>query len=337
MDASYRLADSYSLQRPLALAIAAAIVFMVANTAPLMTLSAAGLDSATTIVGGAYQMWRQGYRATAGVVLFCAVLAPAGFIVFALGSLLGASRPSAPKWLPALTRWAATLRHWAMPEVMLLALLVALTKMAGLATVIPGIGMYAAGALVVLFAMLSPVFNPEEISARPRKPGSIQRTWALIIAATICYVPANLLPVLTSNTLVSSQSDTIMSGVIYLFTSGTWPLGLIVLIASVMIPLGKLASLAYLLVSVQRGSVEHCGDRGHLLRLVDAIGRWSMLDVFVVAFVAALMQLQPLLSAQPGPGVPFFAAVVILTMLAAKSFDPRLISDAARKPQARDV
>jgi paraquat-inducible protein A len=337
MDAHYRFAGSDSLQPSLALAIAAAIMLVVANTAPLMSLSVAGLHSSTTIAGGAFQMWRQGYRATAGAVLFCAVLAPAGFILFALASLLGASRPSAPKWLPALTRWAGILRHWAMPEVMLLALLVALTKMAEAATVVPGIGMYAAGALVVLSAALSQRFDPEKASATPRKPGSVQRTWALIVAAAICYVPANLLPVLNSSTLVSAQSDTIMSGVIFLFASGSWPLGLIVLVASVMIPLGKLASLAYLLVSVQRGSAAHCGDRGHLLRIVDAIGRWSMLDVFVVAFVAALMQLQPLLSAQPGPGVPFFAAVVILTMLAARSFDPRLIPDAARRPRARDV
>jgi paraquat-inducible protein A len=335
MHAEYRLAGSDSLQPPLALAIAAAIAFVVANTTPLMTLSVAGLDSATTIAGGALQMWRRGYPATGAAVFFCAVLAPAGFILFALAALLGAQRPSAPRWLPALTRWAGILRHWSMPEVMLLALLVALTKMSQVATVVPGTGMYAAGALVVLSAALSQRVDPEKASARPRRPGSIQRTWALIVAAAICYVPANLLPVLNSSTLVSAQSDTIMSGVIFLFASGSWLLGVIVLIASVMIPLGKLASLAYLLVSVQRGSAEHCGDRGRLLRLVDAIGRWSMLDVFVVAFVAALMQLQPLLSAQPGPGVPFFAAVVILTMLAARSFDPRLISDAA--PQARDV
>jgi len=337
MQAHYRLAGSASIQQPLALAVAAAIMLVVANATPLMTLSVAGLHSSTTIAGSAFQRWRQGYPATAGAVLFCGVLAPAGFILFALAALLGAQRPSAPQWLPALTRWAGTLRIWAMPEVMLLALLVALTKMAEAATVVPGTGMYAAGALVVLSAALSQQFDPEKTSARPRKPGSVQRTWALIVAAAICYVPANLLPVLNSSTLVSAQSDTIMSGVIFLFASGSWPLGLIVLIASVMIPLGKLASLAYLLVSVQRGSAAHCGDRGRLLRIVDAIGRWSMLDVFVVAFVAALMQLQPLLSAQPGPGVPFFAAVVILTMLAARSFDPRLIPDAARTPGARDV
>ena len=328
------------VQRPLALAIAAAIVFVIANTTSLMTLSAAGRDSGTTIVGGAYEMWRRGYELTAAVVLFCSVLAPAGFILSALTAILASRRPDIPKWLPELTKWTRHLRHWAMPEVMMLGVLVALVRMAGLVTVTPGIGMYAMGVLVVLFAGLTLTFDPGEISNPPRergsmhrKPASIQRTWALIIAAAICYVPANLLPVLTSKSLVSSQSDTIMSGVIYLFASGTWPLGLIVLIASVMIPLGKLAALAYLLIGVQRGSVEGRRERTRLLRMIEFIGRWSMLDVFVVAFVAALLQLEPLLSAQPGPGVPFFAAVVILTMLASASFDSRLIWDEGGKRQ----
>jgi paraquat-inducible protein A len=166
-----------------------------------------------------------------------------------------------------------------------------------------------------------------------RRRHSIQRTWALIIAAAICYVPANILPVLTTNTLVSSESDTIMSGVIFLYTSGSWPLALIVLVASVMIPLGKLIALAYLLVTVQRGSVANNRDRSRLYRLVELIGRWSMLDVFVDTFVVALVQLQPLMWVDPGPGVPFFMAVVVLTMLAALSFDPRLIWDSASHRQ----
>jgi paraquat-inducible protein A len=114
-----------------------------------------------------------------------------------------------------------------------------------------------------------------------------------------------------------------------LYTSGSWPLALIVLVASVMIPLGKLAALAYLLISVQRGSANANRDRTRLYWMVELIGRWSMLDVFVVTFVVALIQLGPLMSSQPGPGLPFFAAVVILTMLAATSFDPRLIWDRA--------
>jgi paraquat-inducible protein A len=162
-----------------------------------------------------------------------------------------------------------------------------------------------------------------------RRPNSIQRTWALAIAAAICYVPANLLPVLTTQTLAASRSDTILSGVAVLYTAGSWPLALIVLVASVMIPLGKLAALAYLLISVQRGWANGTRDRTRLYRMIELIGRWSMLDVFVVTFVVALIQFQPLMASQPGPGLPFFAAVVIFTMLAANSFDPRLIWDAA--------
>jgi paraquat-inducible protein A len=169
-----------------------------------------------------------------------------------------------------------------------------------------------------------------------RRHDSLQRTWALIVAAAICYVPANLLPVLTTNTLRSSESDTVLGGVIYLYTSGSWPLALIVLIASVMIPVGKLAALAYLLVSVQRGSIKGSRERTRVFRVVELIGRWSMLDVFVIAFVVALVQLPPAMTAQPGPGVPFFAAVVILTMLAAMSFDPRLIWGGADEGRYRN-
>ena len=160
-----------------------------------------------------------------------------------------------------------------------------------------------------------------------RRHHSIQYTWALVIAAAICYIPANVLPVLTTTTLGSTESDTIMGGVVFLYTSGSWPLALIVLVASVMIPLGKLVALAYLLITVQRGSIASNRERTRLYRMVEFIGRWSMLDVFVDTFTVALVQLQPLMSVEPGPGVLFFAAVVVLTMLAAESFDPRLIWD----------
>src|SRR5205823_11522196 len=160
-----------------------------------------------------------------------------------------------------------------------------------------------------------------------RRRHSVQFTWALIVAAAICYIPANVLPVLRTTALGSTESDTIIGGVIFLYASGSWPLALIVLVASVMIPLGKLFALVYLLVTVQRGSVTSSHERTRLYRIVEFIGRWSMLDVFVDAFTVALVQLQPLMFVQPGPGVVFFAAVVVLTMIAAESFDPRLIWD----------
>ena len=160
-----------------------------------------------------------------------------------------------------------------------------------------------------------------------RKAHSLERTTAYVVAAAICYIPANLLPVLTTTTAEGAESDTIMQGVVLLWSPSGWPLSLIVLVASIMIPVGKIVALAWLLFSVWRGSVVNNTQRVLLYRMVRLIGRWSMVDVFVDTFTAALVQLQPLMAVQPGPGLFFFAAVVVLTMLAAESFDPRLIWD----------
>lgn len=162
-----------------------------------------------------------------------------------------------------------------------------------------------------------------------RKPGSLQRTWAYLIAAAICYVPANLLPVLTTTTAAGADSDTILQGVVLLWSPTGWPLSLIVLVASIMIPSAKILALGYLLITVQRGSARNHEQRIRLYRMVKFIGRWSMVDVFVDTFTAALVQLQPLMSVEPASGLFFFAAVVVLTMLAVESFDPRLIWDSA--------
>jgi len=166
-----------------------------------------------------------------------------------------------------------------------------------------------------------------------RKPGSLQRTWAFLIAAAVCYIPANMLPVLTTTTAAGAESDTILGGVVLLWSPTGWPLSLIVLIASVMIPIGKIVALVFLLVTVQRGSIKNNEQRIRLYRTVVFIGRWSMVDVFVDTFTAALVQLQPLMAVEPASGLVFFAAVVVLTMLAAESFDPRLIWDATRSPE----
>lgn len=160
-----------------------------------------------------------------------------------------------------------------------------------------------------------------------RHPNAVQQTWALLVAAAVCFIPANTLPVMVSNALGSSTPDTILGGVHFLYESGSWPLALIVLVASFMIPLGKLMALVWLLLAVQRGVRGGESQRMRLHRLVHLIGPWSMLDVFVATFTVALVQLSPLMSVEPGPGVLFFAAVVVLTMLAAESLDPRLLWD----------
>ena len=160
-----------------------------------------------------------------------------------------------------------------------------------------------------------------------RKPGSVSRTWALLITAMILYIPANVLPMMYTGSLFGSQSDTIMSGVIYFWKSGSWYLALIIFFASIMVPMLKMIALVLLLVSVQLRSRWQLGQRARLYRLVEVVGRWSMLDIYVVAVIVALVQLQALATILPGPGAIAFGGVVVLTIFAAMSFDPRLIWD----------
>jgi paraquat-inducible protein A len=161
-----------------------------------------------------------------------------------------------------------------------------------------------------------------------RKPNSLKRTWALVLAALIFYIPANLLPVTIVTSLGKAQADTIMSGVIYFIHSGMLPIALVIFVASVLVPMLKLMVLLYLLISVQRNSTWRPKDRTRLYRITEAVGRWSMVDIFVVTILVALVNLGSLATIQAGPGAGFFAAVVVITMFAAMSFDPRLIWDA---------
>jgi len=160
-----------------------------------------------------------------------------------------------------------------------------------------------------------------------RKPDSTARTWALLIAAMILYIPANVLPMMHTSSLFGSQSDTIMSGVVYFWTSGSWYLALIIFFASITVPLLKMISIVLLLISVQLHSRWQLNQRARLYRIVEIVGRWSMLDIYVVAVIVSLVQLQGLATILPGPGAIAFGAVVVLTMFAAQSFDPRLMWD----------
>lgn len=160
-----------------------------------------------------------------------------------------------------------------------------------------------------------------------RRPNSLQRTWALVIAAYIFYIPANVLPITHVVSFGKAQSDTIMSGVVYFLHSGMWPLALVIFIASILVPLFKLIVLTGLCVSVQKRSSWRPRERTVLYRMTEAVGRWSMLDIFVVTILVALVRLGNIATVAAGPAALFFAAVVVLTMLAAMSFDPRLIWD----------
>ncbi|MDB5819515.1 MAG: hypothetical protein JWQ11_3155 [Rhizobacter sp.] len=164
------------------------------------------------------------------------------------------------------------------------------------------------------------------------KAASLQRTWAYLFASIVMYVPANAMPIMETSTVIGDSSHTIIGGIGELWAGGTWELAVIVFIASIAVPILKIGSLAYLAWTAGRASIRRKRQRSRLYRIVENVGHWSMLDVFVVVLLAAMIRFGSIASVQPQPGLLAFGAVVILTMLASSSFDPRLIwspSDAA--------
>lgn len=160
-----------------------------------------------------------------------------------------------------------------------------------------------------------------------RKPNSLNRTWALVCAAIILYIPANVLPITITSALGTRQADTILSGVIYFMKSGSWEIAAVIFIASVFVPFAKLVILICILLSVHFRSAWRPRDRTVLYRLTEMVGRWSMVDIYVVTILVALVKLGVVATIEAGPAAVYFAAVVVITMFAAESFDPRLIWD----------
>jgi paraquat-inducible protein A len=163
-----------------------------------------------------------------------------------------------------------------------------------------------------------------------RKAGSVGRSAALLIAAGVLYIPANVYPVMLVTTLGSVEPFTILAGIVELIDAGLWPLALLVFFASITIPLMKLVLLAYMLWQTQMRKFEHLLGRARIYRLVKFVGRWSMIDVFMISILVALVRFGQFTNIQAGPGAPCFAAVVVLTMFAVDCFDPRMMWDRPR-------
>ncbi|MDQ6973223.1 MAG: paraquat-inducible protein A, partial [Mariprofundaceae bacterium] len=166
-----------------------------------------------------------------------------------------------------------------------------------------------------------------------RKQGSLTRTWALMATAVLLLFPANLLPIMTVIRFGQGDPSTILGGVVHLIEGGMWPLGLIVFFASIMVPLSKLVALVFLLFSVHRRSSWRPEDRTRLYRMTEVIGSWSMVDIFIIGILTSLVSLDALATIRPGVAASYFAGVVVVTMFAAQSFDPRLIWDAMQEEQ----
>jgi paraquat-inducible protein A len=279
--------------------------------------------------------------------------------------------------LKDIFRWYEPIKPWAMVDVYLLGFLVAYTRLAVIATVHLDTAVFALIGLVVSTAAANAFLDTEAVwraldsgvpppdcapkqadqclligcpscgivnhampgdSCRrcdamlePRKPASFARSWAFIAAAAVLYVPANIYPVMTISSFVETQQFTIMGGIFELFQRGLWPLGVLVFFASILIPVVKLLTLAIM------QSEQHLIGRTMSFRFVDFIGRWSMIDVFMISILVALVRFGKFSSVQAELGAPCFAAVVVLTMFAVNAFDPRLMWDRAAEHRARLV
>ncbi len=316
---------------PLAIALACIPTFVIANGFPLVSLSIQGETVSTTLPGAAIALKQHGMVALAVLVLGTTLLAPALQILSIVASALVIKSGATWRRAPMLLRLTAVCHDWNMVDVLMLGMLVALGKLAAIAELIPGPALWAFGCLVIFLAILNSTFSPDDPTGRIeiRKPGNVSRTTAYLLAAASLYVPANVLPIMHTASVRGDEDDTIMSGVLVLIHTGSWPLAALVFFASVMVPLLKLIALSVLVLSVKVDWVGHPRELSRLYRLVEFVGRWSLLDIFALTLLVSLVQLHALATIEPRAGALAFAAVVILTMLSARSFDPRLLWDGA--------
>lgn len=361
-----------SVERAVHLNLAALVLFAVANAHPFLAFAFEGRGQVVVLSSGVLRLWEEGMTVLALCVLAASLLFPLAKMLatlWALGPLLLGVR--LPGQRPAL-RLADRLRAWAMLDVFLLAVIVAWVKMAELATLEPGIGLWAFLGTLLLATAADATLDHHDVWQRfgrqatlaeladlpphrlaschacgqvaalrdglarcprcgaplhARRPAALARCAAFLLAALAFYVPANLLPVMVVTSLGRSEPSTILGGVVLLVEHGMIPVAAVVFTASVLVPVFKFLALGVLLVSAERGSSWRRLERTRLYRIVELVGRWSMVDVFVVALLVALVDMGALARIEAGAGIVAFAATVLLTMLASASFDTRSIWD----------
>jgi paraquat-inducible protein A len=354
---------------PLTLALTALLFFIPANLAPLMSVTERGAQRQNWLSTGVAILWNGGFEALAVLVATFTIVIPFVYLAL-LVVVLGSIRLGDPPQLGRLFRWTEHLRPWMMVEVYLVGACVAYSRLQKIAFVNVGLGgwclMASAFALLLFAAKLDerrvwdalaprrplaagtaaisciacdlPV--PEahagdrcprcEAILHARKPDALNRTTALVIAGFILLIPANLLPILTIEQLGSVDPNTILGGVRELIRANLWPLAVIVFAASVVVPLTKLFGLTWMLLLTHQRSNRYLVGRTRLFRMIDLIGRWSNIDVFMLSILVALVQFGVLSEVRAELGALAFAAVVVVTMIASRAFDSRLMWDAAR-------
>jgi paraquat-inducible protein A len=370
-------------ERALAMGVVALVCYLLLVSTPLLSVEVGGRERVSGIISLPLGFDQRGMPLLAVLVLGTIIAAPLVRIALTVIVLGGVRRsPARPAVLAHLARLRGVLAPWSMPEVFLLGVFVAYTRLSALAPAQLGIAGFALGALVLAKVATevlldehmmwerispsppasSPLFSPgpprwrliactscgllaekDEGSPCPRcgaalhrrRRASVARAWALLAAAAVLYGPANFLPIMTITRYARAQDYTILGGVEELVKAGQWPLALLVFTASICVPVLKIIGMLVLLISTHLHASACLHDRTRLYRVVEVIGRWSMIDVFMISILTALVQMGALANVVPHAGAQCFAAVVVLTMLSVASFDPRLMWDAAERRAAQ--
>ncbi len=355
-----------SIDAALALSIATFVLWFPANLATLMTLRFAGIERSSRLGSGVIEMWHEGWTLLAIVVGLQGVILPFfrfGLLAAALTAIR--IRRQGP-WTGRVFRWAEHLDLWSMPDVFLIGAVIGYSRVAAQIPVEIDAGGWCLIA-AAFFTMLtrasldrrvvwrrigrntapSPgsklactecdLVLPVGLAGRHcprclahlcrRKPRAVTRAAALVIAGYPLYIISNWFPMSIQLGLGKVQNQTIAWGVMQLVDNGFWPLAAVIFTASILIPLSKLIGLSWLLWSVHHGHHRRLVTKTRLFRFVEEIGRWSNIDVFTITIFLPIMQISGLISVQAGIGAPAFLSVIVLTMVAAKLFDPRLLWD----------
>lgn len=323
-------------QQRIAIFATSALVFLLMSMPfNFLGFSANGQEHAIGIISGLDVLITNDYLFLAVIQLLSIVVVPAIVLIGILLVLWANKKQHNARFSKFALDIVFALIPWSMAEIFLIGVLVSLIKISSLADVSIGLSFYAyIGFTICMVAtMLSMDKHQLYTTITKTKPPhkhlskseSIQRTWALLLTSILLYIPANTLPIMHTKFLGTNEPSTILGGVVVLWQSKSYPIALIIFIASIVVPVGKIVILVWLNYSVQKGTVKRQSERIFCYRLTEFIGRWSMVDVFVVAVLVSLIQLGNTMSVLPGPAALAFCSVVILTMLAAMSFDPRLI------------
>jgi paraquat-inducible protein A len=317
-----------------ALTVGALLFWVPGCLLPLLTVTAGGASRSANLIACAFRLWGTGYPPLSILVAVLMLAVPTAFMLL----LTVAQAFPHESFAHGCRRLAERLRPWLMTEVFVVGGCVAYSRIGSVATVNVDAGGWCLAASAML--LLGSLALRGEASARaneiiPPSRASLQATAALVVAGLVLYIPANLMPVIQIERYGSIETNTILGGVLELIHYDLWPLAVIVFMASVVVPLAKLFGLSWLLWQTRRGSPRLLRQRTRIYRLIDTIGRWSNIDVFTIALLAALVQFGALERVRPEQGALAFAGVVLITMIAAQTFDTRSMWQAARaRPDA---